>query len=184
MTDKATPSAAHEPAGADAEHKADWKFSGELLFELFCAFIFLGMIGLVFLNAFLRYAFRASFPPSEEWARFLFIYITFIGAIEAFYRGKHIAVDLVVNLLHGVARKTVDVVASCLGLFALGLLLVGGVQLVLQTMDTYSVSTDVNMALINGTLPVMALAALIIRGRDFIRLLRRPADSFTRVKEC
>ena len=46
---------------------------GELLFEIFCAVIFLGMIGLVFYNAFLRYVFSSSYPPSEEWARFLFI---------------------------------------------------------------------------------------------------------------
>ena len=57
------------------------KGKGERAFEVFCAAIFLGMIGLVFFNAFLRYVFRSSFAPSEEWARFLFIYITFIGGI-------------------------------------------------------------------------------------------------------
>lgn len=162
---------------------SQWKLNGELLFEIFCAAIFLGMIGLVFFNAFLRYFFSSSFPPSEEWARFLFIYITFFGAIEAFYRNKHIAVDMFVNLLEGTTRKTVDVIASALTLFALGLLVVGGVQLVLQTMDTFSVSTNVNMAFINGTLLIMALAAFIIRARDFVALLARPADTFVTVKE-
>lgn len=149
---------------------------GELLFEIFCATIFLGMIGLVFTNAFLRYVFRSSFAPSEEWARFLFIYITFIGAIEAFYRHKHIAVDMFVNMLKGTSRKVADCVASLCALGALLLLFVGGVQLVLQTYDTYSVATNINMALINGTLPVMALAAFIIHVRDFIVLLRTPAE--------
>lgn len=148
---------------------------GELCFEVFCAVIFLGMIGLVFTNAFLRYVFRSSFAPSEEWARFLFIYITFIGAIEAFYRHKHIAVDMFVNMLKGTSRKVVDIIASTCVLGALLLLFVGGVQLVLQTYDTYSVATNINMALINGTLPVMALAAFIIHLRDFYVLLRTPA---------
>ena len=44
------------------------KGKGERAFEVFCAAIFLGMIGLVFFNAFLRYVFRSSFAPSEEWA--------------------------------------------------------------------------------------------------------------------
>ena len=70
------------------------------------------MIGLVFYNAFLRYVFSSSYPPSEEWARFLFIYITFFGAIEAFYRNKHIAVDMFVVLLKGAPRKYVDITAS------------------------------------------------------------------------
>lgn len=181
---KDAPSSDPTPKGVETEPKAaDWKLSGELLFELFCAAIFLGMIGLVFFNAFLRYVFRSSFPPSEEWARFLFIYITFIGGIEAFYRHKHIAVDLLVNLLRGAPRKVVDLVASGLGLFALGLLFIGGIHLVLQTVDTWSVATNVNMALINGTLPVMAFAAFIIHARDFIRLLRRPAADFGVVRE-
>lgn len=148
---------------------------GELCFEIFCAAIFLGMIGLVFTNAFLRYVFSSSFAPSEEWARFLFIYIIFIGAIEAFYRHKHIAVDMFVNMLKGTSRKVVDIIASVCVLGALLLLFVGGVQLVMQTYDTYSVATDINMALINGTLPVMALAAFIIHLREFVVLVRTPA---------
>ena len=78
---KTTPATAPGQPAAENRHG----LSGELLFEIFCAVIFLGMIGLVFYNAFLRYVFGGSYPPSEEWAGFLFIYITFFGAIEAFY---------------------------------------------------------------------------------------------------
>jgi TRAP-type C4-dicarboxylate transport system permease small subunit len=151
---------------------------GAFLFEVFCAFIFLGMIGLVSYNAFLRYVFRSSFAPSEEWARFLFMYITFFGAIEAFYRGKHIAVDMFVGLFSGLTRKTLDVIASLLGLGALVLLLWGGIVVVEQTMDTKSVATGINMALIYSCLPIMAAAALVIRLREFVVLLKKPASSF------
>lgn len=152
--------------------------TGEFLFQVFCAVIFLGMIGLVFYNAMLRYVFSSSYPPSEEWARFLFIYITFFGAIEGFYRKKHIAVDMFVDMLHGASRKTVDIIASILGMVAMFLLLWGGVVNVMQTYDTYSVATNVNMTLINGTLPIMAASALLIQLRDFIELLKKPADTF------
>ena len=178
------PSSDATPKGVESKPRAaDWKLSGELLFELFCAAIFLGMIGLVFFNAFLRYVFRSSFPPSEEWARFLFIYIRFIGGIVAFSRQQLIAVDLLITLLRGAPRKAVDLVASGLGLFALGLLFTGGIHLVLQTADTWSVATNVNMALINGTLPIMAFVAFIIHARDFIRLVRRPAADFGMSRE-
>ncbi|MDR1946340.1 MAG: TRAP transporter small permease [Desulfovibrio sp.] len=173
-------SAGPSPAKAGEEQTKKGDTRGELLFQVFCAVIFLGMIGLVFYNAFLRYVFGSSFAPSEEWARFLFIYITFFGAIEAFYRNKHIAVDLFVGLTGGAVRKGLDIVASLLTLAALAFLLWGGVVFLGQTMDTYSVATDVNLGFINGTLPIMAAAALIIRGRDFIRLLRKPAGEFTR----
>ena len=141
------------------------KGKGERAFEVFCAAIFLGMIGLVFFNAFLRYVLRSSFAP-------------FIGGIEAFYRHKHIAVDMFVNMISGASRKAVDIVASLFMLAALVLLLFGGISVVLQTLDTYSVATDVNMAFINGTLPVMAFAAIIIHLRDIVRLIRTPAGEF------
>lgn len=152
----------------------------QIAFEVFCAAIFLGMIGLVFYNAFLRYAFSDSYPPSEEWARFLFIYITFFGAIEAFIQHKHIAVDLLLNATSGGVRKGLTVLGSLFGLAALGLLLYGGVVNVLQTVDTYSVATNVNMALVNGTLPIMAAAAIVVELVALIKLLRRPASSFTK----
>ncbi len=158
------------------EHAPDTP--GEFAFQVFCATIFLSMIGLVFYNAFLRYVFSSSYPPSEEWARFFFIFITFFGAIEAFYRNKHIAVDMFVGLTHGALRKNIDIVASLLGLSALALMFWGGIILVGQTMDTWSVATGINMGIINASLPIMAAAALVIRGRDLIVLFKTPASTF------
>ncbi len=151
---------------------------GEFLFQVFCAVIFLGMNGLVFYNAMLRYLFSSSYPPSEEWARFLFIYITFFGSIEAFYRKKHIAVDMFVDMLHGTSRKTIEIIASLIGMTVMAILLWGGVEYVMSTYDQESVSTGVNMTFIYGTLPIMAAASLIIQFRDFIALLRRPTEDF------
>ncbi len=84
--DSSTPSSTQSAKISVAAHAAKKKpahedTTGEFLFQIFCAVIFLSMIGLVSYNAFLRYVFRSSFPPSEEWARFLFIYITFVGPI-------------------------------------------------------------------------------------------------------
>ena len=71
-----------------------------------------------------------------------------------------------------------DILASACGLFALGLLFYGGVVNVLQTLDTYSVATNVNMAFINGTLPIMALVGIIVELQSLVALIRRPASTF------
>lgn len=176
---KTTPATAPGQPAAENRHG----LSGELLFEIFCAVIFLGMIGLVFYNAFLRYVFGGSYPPSEEWARFLFIYITFFGAIEAFYWKKHIAVDMFVDMFSGMSRKCIEILAILLTMGALGLLLDGGITYVLQTIDTNSVATNVNMAFINSTLPIMAFTAILICLRNLIALVRRPASSFVKATE-
>jgi TRAP-type C4-dicarboxylate transport system permease small subunit len=89
---------------------------------------------------------------------------------------------MLVGLYKGVTRKTLELTASFLALAALALLFWGGIELVLQTMDTNSVATGVNMGFINCILPIMAAVALIIRGKDFLRLLRKPAGEFTRIQ--
>jgi len=160
------------------EKEQENESKGELAFQIFCAVVFLSMIGLVFCNAMLRYIFKASFAPSEEWSRILFMYITFFGSIEGFYRGRHIAVDMFTGLLSGVTKKTIDIIAQLLALAALGLLAVGGISLVQQTIDTSTVATGLNMAFVNGTLPVMAIAVIIIRGRELLQTIKRPASSF------
>ena len=162
---------------ADSQEQSKQKESkSQIVFEIFCATLFLGMIGLVFYNAILRKIFNSSYPPSEEWARFLFIYITFFGAIEGFYHKRHIAVDMFTNLLGASKRKVADAIAFCLSLTAMVLLLFGGVINVLQTMDTYSPATGVNMAYINGTLPIMALAGIICMLKDAKNILNKKED--------
>lgn len=163
-----------EQLPAEEPRESGWAVA----FQVFCAAVFLGMIGLVFYNAVLRYVFRSSFAPSEEWARFLFMYITFFGAIEAFYRGRHIAVDMVTAQLSGVSRKVTDIVAQILSLCAIGLLAIGGVSLVLQTMDTYTVATGLNMTFVNGTLPLMAIVVFCFYVRSLVATIRKPASEF------
>ena len=152
---------------------------GEVAFQAFCAIVVLSMIGLVFYNAMLRYVFKSSFAPSEEWARILFMYITFFGSIEGFYRGRHIAVDMLTGMLSGVTKKSVDIFAQLLALAALFVLAIGGISLVNQTIDTSTVATGLNMAFVNGTLPVMAFAVIVIRGRELLRTIKKPASAFT-----
>lgn len=151
---------------------------GEFLFQVFCAVIFLGMIGLVFYNAMLRYIFSSSYPPSEEWARFLFIYITFFGAIEAFYRKKQIAVDMFVDMFHGASHKAINIIAHIISMIVMAILLWGGIEYVADTYQQESVSTGVNMTFIYGTLPIMAACSLLIQIRDFIHLLKMPLSEF------
>lgn len=154
------------------------KHWAEKAFEVFCAVVFLGMIGLVFYNAFLRYVFHSAFAPSEEWSRYLFMYITFFGGIEAFYRRRHIAVDMFVELIHGKLRRWINLIALVLGLYAMGVLLEGGISHVMTTYDTYTVSTGLNMTFVNGPVPIMAFCACLVFIRDLYLEWKRPMSDY------
>lgn len=54
---------------------------------------------MVFGNVVLRFFFDSGINMSEELARFMFIWLTFIGAIVAMREGAHLGVDMVVRRL-------------------------------------------------------------------------------------
>lgn len=57
------------------------------------------MVTVIFLQVIYRYVFKAPLAWSEELARFLFIWVSFIGGALAAMRGGHISVTIFVDLL-------------------------------------------------------------------------------------
>ena len=55
------------------------------------------MVVLVFGNVVLRYGFNSGITVSEEVSRWLFIWMTFLGAIVALREHGHLGVDMVVQ---------------------------------------------------------------------------------------
>lgn len=58
-----------------------------------------GMAIMVFGNVVLRYVFSSGITFSEEVSRFLFVWITFLGAVLVFAEGGHIAMGTVLHRL-------------------------------------------------------------------------------------
>jgi TRAP-type C4-dicarboxylate transport system permease small subunit len=74
-----------EPAEPPIEHH----------FEDWIAFvIFWGLAVIVFLQFFTRYVLNNSLAWTEEIARYLLMWVTFVGAAVAMRRGTHIAVEV------------------------------------------------------------------------------------------
>jgi len=63
------------------------------------------MVIMVFGNVVLRYGFNSGIISSEELSRYLFIWITFLGAIIAFRENAHLGLDTVVRLLPTSGKK-------------------------------------------------------------------------------
>lgn len=54
---------------------------------------------MVFANVLLRYLFDSGIPVTEELSRFIFVWLTFVGAVVAMFDGLHLGVDAVINVL-------------------------------------------------------------------------------------
>lgn len=83
------------------------------------------MLGMVFLNATLRYTLNSGITVSEEISRWLFVWMTFLGAIVAMKKHLHLGVDIVVRRLSPKLQKACAIVSSLLMLYACYLLFWG-----------------------------------------------------------
>lgn len=70
------------------------------------------MAAIVAAQVFYRYVLNASLFWSEEAARFLLVWLTFLGATTAYYRGSHPGIDALTRRLPAMARRVAAVAAN------------------------------------------------------------------------
>jgi TRAP-type transport system small permease protein len=83
------------------------------------------MVVLVFGNVVLRYGFNSGITVSEEVSRWLFVWLTFLGAIVALKEHGHLGSDMLVSRLPTGGKKLLLVVGHLLMLYITWLLFTG-----------------------------------------------------------
>ena len=145
--------------------------------EYFCYLLLVVLVVTTSLQVFTRYVLNAPLSWTEELARILFIWITFIGAAVIAKRSGHISIDFVTNLLPPGARRWVLVAAHAASVAILLLLGVKGVALLRITGISASPALGIPWAHVYAAFPVgMFLMAARYAGA-MVRLLRRPAET-------
>lgn len=86
------------------------------------------MVVLVFGNVVLRYAFNSGITVSEEVSRWLFVWLTFLGAIVAMREHGHLGVDTLVKRLPGWGKRACLLASQVLMLYVTWLLLAGSLE--------------------------------------------------------
>ena len=106
-------------------------------------------------NVFGRFVLNQSLAGSDELARFLFIWVIFLGAALAHLHNEHIAVGILVDRLPGSARRWFVVVQELVILAVVVALLVGATEVMSIDPGT-SALLDVPLQLINFSVPFCA----------------------------
>lgn len=112
-------------------------------------------------NVFGRFVLNTSLPASAELARFLFIWVIFLGAALAHLHNEHIAVSLLPDRLPEAARRWVVVVQELLILVVVVALLLSALQVMSISPGT-SPLLNVPLALVNFSVPFSAALMGII----------------------
>lgn len=108
-----------------------------------------------------RYVFNDPIYWSEELARYLFVWLTFLAASMAFRDHKHMAVDLIQPFLPPAARRWQDVIiTSILALFFVVVLVIAP-EILQITFDQPSACLSIPIAVLYLSFPVSILIMLI-----------------------
>ncbi|MCX7141776.1 MAG: TRAP transporter small permease [Proteobacteria bacterium] len=118
------------------------------------------MVVLVFGNVVLRYGFNSGIAISEEVSRYLFVWLTFLGAIVAVHEHGHLGVDTLVKALPRGGKLFCVITSELLMLFAVALLFWGSWKQTLINLGTKSPVAEVPLALIY----VAGLVASVLMG--------------------
>ncbi|MBQ9664747.1 MAG: TRAP transporter small permease [Oscillospiraceae bacterium] len=95
------------------------------------------LMGLMTIVVFLQVVFRlisGSLPWSEELARYMMIFMVYLGASVGVKMKNHIAVEFVVNKLPGKGRTVIDIIADILMLVCFAVIIHFGLSVVKVTM--------------------------------------------------
>ena len=84
------------------------------LLEFLVVLIMCAMSLMVFGNVVLRYIANSSITSSEELSRYLFVWLTFLAAILAYYENQHICVDFIVKKFNVITQKICSLLVNFL----------------------------------------------------------------------
>ncbi len=131
------------------------------------------MLALIFFQVVNRYFFGHTFEWSEELARFLFVWVVFLGSALIMGESGHLAVQILPTKLKdtkaGTALKVI--INLCSYAFTLLLLIQGSKMTSVMTFQT-APGLGISMSVVYSIIPVSALLMMLYLFKDTIDIFK------------
>ena len=134
------------------------------------------MVVLVFGNVFMRYAFNSGFTLSEELSRWLFVWMTFLGAVVALRSNGHLGTDMLVGKLEPKGKRICMGLGLVLMLYCIGLVFKGSYDQTVVNWNSTSAVMEVSMGYFYASGMVFAVLGGLVLLSDLWRLLTGKID--------
>ncbi|PIE54408.1 MAG: C4-dicarboxylate ABC transporter substrate-binding protein [Dethiosulfovibrio peptidovorans] len=133
--------------------------------------LLVAMVVIVFLQVLFRFVIRSSLPWSEEAARYILVWLSFLGASIAVRRHGHVGVEALVKLLGATPRRMVSMVALFMALLFFGFLAVYGFKILGMVFYQSSPAMEISMAIPYSALFGGAILMTIYTTFDLLSVL-------------
>lgn len=114
----------------------------------------IGMIIVVFLQVIFRFIFNDPLSWSEELARYLFVWITFLGAAICAREKGHIGMDFVVNKFPSKMRKAIEKIGLLLMVLISVAIMLTSIETVMLNFGQKSPALRLNMGVVYSAIPI------------------------------
>src|SRR5688500_11689339 len=129
------------------------------------------MVLMVFGNVVLRYGFNSGITVSEELSRWLFVWMTFLGALVALRSHGHLGTDSLVSRLPVAGKKICLGISHLIMLGMCGLMFRGGWQQMMINWTTTSAVMEASMAWFYASGVVFSALATLVIAHDLWKLV-------------
>ncbi len=126
---------------------------------------------MVFANVVLRHFFDSGINMSEELSRFMFLWLTFLGAIVAMRENGHLGMDMVVRRLSGHTLRAVVMLAQGLTLTCCLVFLWGLMQQFSINLANTGMLTGIPMAVVYAAAYLCAVSIAVMSTINLVRLV-------------
>lgn len=130
------------------------------------------LVAVVLANVIGRYLLGAGITWADEMARFLFVWLTFLGAVVGLARGAHIGMDMLVTTLPTVPARAMRLLALGLMMVFLAVWAWYALELVLRSMTFRTPALGVPRGYVYSVAPLAAILMLLVCLHQIWRVLR------------
>lgn len=130
------------------------------------------MVVMVFGNVVMRYGFNSGITLSEELSRWLFVWMTFLGAVVALNERGHLGTDSLIARLPVAGQKVCLGLSLLLMLFICWLIFRGALEQTKINWDSTSAVMETSMGYFYASGVVFSVLAAPILLLNLVRLLR------------
>lgn len=136
--------------------------------------MFIGMIVLSMVQVFCRYVLKISLSFTEELARFLFIWVTFLGTAMAQKKHQHVRMELLLERLPAKAAAGLRLTGNLAAVIIYLIMIGSGFVVISKTMAQASAALNLPMGIVYAAVPVCGVLMIL-----FMLGERRPANEST-----
>ncbi|KGQ71242.1 hypothetical protein A1D23_08640 [Chelonobacter oris] len=132
------------------------------------------MIALVFLNVILRFFFNSGLVWSEEVARYVFVYVIYLGAIVAMKENAHLGVDTLIKNVPEKLKLFLFVLGRLIIIAVMGILVKGTYAMVIQSMTAKAAATGLPLSFVYGIGLLTGTAIILIGLLHIVEVIKNP----------